>query len=778
MLKQKFRKIIDILLEFFILVIVFLLPIYFAIRQENFNVFELNKLVVFRIVLAAAVLFFLAKVFLEKKFNVKGSAKIFLLVFIIFLAYFLSTIFSLHPNLSLWGNYERQQGLYTLVNYLALFVLLILYLRKKEQITSLLFLIILASLPVSLYGLIQYFGLDALKWNVNITVLTRVFSSLGQPNFLGQYLIMVIPITVYYLLVILKSFWSRFLVALVLGAQLFCLVFTYSRAAWLGFLAGFGFFIIVFCLVKNYKKTALTLISLAVISFIFVVGVNIYKAKLSQTTTLPAMNFLERLKSAADLTSGSNKIRLYYWQSALAEIGQATPLRLVLGYGPETLASIYVKYYRPDWAIYESINSFPDRSHNALLDIILSFGFFGLAVMFLFYYFIIVKTLKYLKENKKSAFKAGAKPYYWLAITILTILLSYFVYNLFSFSLTVGYVYLFLYLAILWFIINGEKSEKIININLSWLSKIIIWLGVLFIFTLFAYYQNILILIADQYYIKVKKAEINNSCPMMLKYLEKVVDLNPISTFYKQRYLYHYLNCFSAVGEKDRLTLYHNIMVQLNMIPEKEYQYATWLNAAHAKSLFGFYINPAFYAEAEKDYQALIKINPYVTSAFKDYGRLKSWQKDYQAALTIFKQGLSVMPDINSPLLNEDHRKEIKNELTNFYELIGTNYSFQKDWQKALEYYDKTLDLNPFNLPVYKKIADVYFQQGDLDKAIFYNQRGQMLNPSDYVWPFSLALLYKEKGDLAKARQYAEVAQVLKSDDKELNSLIKELKEK
>ncbi|MDD5295165.1 MAG: hypothetical protein PHP21_04635, partial [Patescibacteria group bacterium] len=61
---NKIAKICDYLQETILLGIIFLVPVYFAFTQENYNVFELNKAVIFRVLLTIAFLAFTAKVFI------------------------------------------------------------------------------------------------------------------------------------------------------------------------------------------------------------------------------------------------------------------------------------------------------------------------------------------------------------------------------------------------------------------------------------------------------------------------------------------------------------------------------------------------------------------------------------------------------------------------------------------------------------------------------------------------------------------------------------------
>lgn len=114
------------------------------------------------------------------------------------LVFLFATITSIVPRVSFWGSYQRMQGTYTNLSYILLFVLIIGFLRRREQLERLVTVVLCASLAVSGYGLLQHFQLDPLPWRGD--VITRVASTLGNSIFVAAYLIMVIPFGLYRIL--------------------------------------------------------------------------------------------------------------------------------------------------------------------------------------------------------------------------------------------------------------------------------------------------------------------------------------------------------------------------------------------------------------------------------------------------------------------------------------------------------------------------------------------------------------------------------------------------
>ncbi|NIN68266.1 MAG: tetratricopeptide repeat protein [Anaerolineae bacterium] len=118
--------------------------------------------------------------------------------------YILTTLTSVVPRVSFWGSYQRLQGTYTFLCYVVVFMLMLNTLRSRQQLERLLTIIIIASFPISLYGIIQHFQLDPLPWGGDVTA--RVASNMGNAIFVAAYLIMVVPVTIARFIINLRSF--------------------------------------------------------------------------------------------------------------------------------------------------------------------------------------------------------------------------------------------------------------------------------------------------------------------------------------------------------------------------------------------------------------------------------------------------------------------------------------------------------------------------------------------------------------------------------------------
>lgn len=179
-------------------------PLFFNIHSER--VFEPDKLTIIR---SIAVL--MAFIWLVRFIDQKGWQQIswlnprpagqqsiwkmpFILpIFLLVLIYLISTLFSIAPRISWAGSYQRLQGTYTTLSYIIIFVLTATTIRQRQQVNRLVTAVIMTSIPISLYALLQHFGLDPLPWGGDIQ--KRVAGHMGNAIFIAAYLIMAVPLT-------------------------------------------------------------------------------------------------------------------------------------------------------------------------------------------------------------------------------------------------------------------------------------------------------------------------------------------------------------------------------------------------------------------------------------------------------------------------------------------------------------------------------------------------------------------------------------------------------
>jgi O-antigen ligase len=89
-----------------------------------------------------------------------------------------STIFSVHPQISIYGSYDRWEGLLTTAIYLFLAFCVGNFTEKRTLIAIVWALIVAIGLS-SLYGIVQALGIDIVQWSMDPSM--RVFGSINNP---------------------------------------------------------------------------------------------------------------------------------------------------------------------------------------------------------------------------------------------------------------------------------------------------------------------------------------------------------------------------------------------------------------------------------------------------------------------------------------------------------------------------------------------------------------------------------------------------------------------
>ncbi|HXF63758.1 MAG TPA: tetratricopeptide repeat protein [Caldilineaceae bacterium] len=375
-------------------------------------------------------------------------------ILLLIAAYLLSTTFSVARFVSWWGSYQRLQGTYTFLSYVTIALLTAAHLRSPAQIRRLQHAIVLTSLPIAIYGVIQHYRIDPLPWGGDVT--TRVAANAGNAIFLAAYLIMAFFFTlerVYSSFAYLLGYKPAHHVdsqdmptALAGGAYLFVLLvqllaifWTQSRGPWMGLLFGLYLFVLLLFTAlrpKHHRLWTLAWIGLGATGALLLVLMN--------TTSLFAgladVPYVGRLTTMLESESGTGRVRVLIWQGAAEMVFPHEPLthpdgsedpynalRPLIGYGPEAMWIAYNPFYPPELAQYEARNASPDRSHNETWDALVITGILGFLAYFTLFIAIFYWALRWLGLliNRQDALLFGVS----LALASAVLVVVFYVYD-------------------------------------------------------------------------------------------------------------------------------------------------------------------------------------------------------------------------------------------------------------------------------------------------------------------------------------------------------------
>lgn len=672
------NKILDLLTEICYLGIIFFVPVYFAVFLKNNSVFELNKLVIFKIFVLLILFFSVVKYILSGrkigsiKFLYKHQMfSIFFVLGFYVLVLGLVTIFSVDIQTSLRGAYNLYNGFIPYLFYFLFFVLLFFNIRFKGQLDRIIKTIVFSSFVVCLYGAIQFMGWDVMNWSEKTS---RITSTLGQPNTLAVFILMVIPFS-FYLLYGSKNILLKIFYFFILILNILVLLNTYSFSGVLGLFAEI-FIACVFWVYKNKniitKKELFKFI--LILCFAALLIFNFYDTR----------PLFKKFQNSIAIGGGSSQARINFWMAGL----EAIKKRPLIGYGFDTQSDVLLAYYDKDWAVYGNVNSRVARAHNLILDILLQGGVLYLtAYLALLYIFIMM-----IRENiQKNNFRS-------LNFCILFSLIGYLVFLMFQFVTVVSLVYFWLFLAIVLRINFGFDKKDNIQYNQDAkqykIGKFILIL-LLFLFVFFQINKEIKRLIADHYYREIQVSHFNNDffrSVVMYGYLK---DLDIEDDYYAVKYslilcdwipkIAPYGLVFSEVGNE----LVKNILdeIKTNNYSDKFFRALSFAALADDDHL-------EYYDWAENLFLELESYSPMMTSNYYEHAKMKTKKRDFDGAIDNYRKALNTLPELDSPHLNKEHAGVVRYHLYLNYLGIGDAYSEMGDVEKAKEFYLLALKYN------------------------------------------------------------------------------------
>ncbi len=362
----------------------------------------------------------------------------------------IADIFGVNTYTSIWGTFERMDGLINLL-HLGVFFFIASSILSTEKLWDRFFnTTIGVSVAMSLYGILQ------LVAKLPTEISGRIDSTIGNAGFFATFLLINIFLALYMLIKSEKL--NRAYIPIII-LHLIALFFTGTRGAVVGLVAGIivaGVIISLFA--KNYRK--LRIVSITVISgIIILVGIFLFIKDQPFIEQNPILGRFAAI-STQDI---QNQNRLKVWAIALTGIKE----RPILGWGQENFNTVFQNNYQA--SLYADEVRF-DRTHNIVLDWLMNGGILGLIA----YLAIYAVALFYIWLNRRADSAAKNEPWTITEKSLFTgLLVAYFVNNLFLFDNLTSYILFFTFLAYIYSktIIHAEEEPIAATENINKLSK-------------------------------------------------------------------------------------------------------------------------------------------------------------------------------------------------------------------------------------------------------------------------------------------------------------------
>jgi O-antigen ligase/Tfp pilus assembly protein PilF len=639
------------LLTIFLKLLLIIVPLLVNKYVYNFRVNQETGLKLFTLI---SISIWLMKIINTGKYSLKKT-KLDLPIILFSLVLIFSLFISQTKMVSL-------QDFIIFLSYILIFFLITNNLDKKADFNSFIHLFFIISFLVSIYTIIQYYGLDPY-----LSDLHSLTSTIGQKNWISNYLAMIFPVVFpYFLLEQTKK--NKILYFLLLSILYATLMICQSRGIWISifFTLILAIYIIFkFKLFKIFQENKRWLI-LLLISFLIITVIYSTDNPLNKS----AITVPQRALSTFDEQDPSINTRLLMWKTTFEMIKD----RPIFGSGIGTFKMNYLDYQadflqkNPDYIKYSGKAG---EAHNEYLQMWSELGIIGLGIFLLIifvFYKLVWEFLKQEKDNKKKLTCLGL----FLGIN------CFLIHSLFTFPLhvpTLGSTFFIIFGLTVVYIkdFNLSKIEKEINIKNPLIKKVLNILVLLLMIVAI----NCMVMkpfIAELYYFKGTRYNVDKNFTKSLPNFQYAVQLDP----YNGRIMH-------ALGS----TYYHlDIQDEAQNILQKTKKYITDRNTFRNLGLS--YTQSGNYQEAEKEFKHAIYLDPKFTKAYVDLAYLYAIQEDYDKAIIEWNKVLEIDP--NFP------------ENYNVLYFIGMAYQKKEMPDKALKYFLQALQLAPEGSPIIEEI--------------------------------------------------------------------------
>lgn len=592
---------------------------------------DLSKLVLFKIA-TLVLLFSVAWNLAKNNFKFIGGAfKKILPLFFLFLYLIISLPFSVDISNSWFGSYTRQEGLSSWLFYLLWAVLLLLHLgankdKAPKLINSFLKVASLSGLLVSIYAFFQIAGWDFVSWSEPAKVTGRAFSFLGQPNYLACYLVLVMPFSAYLAFISLKKL-KKFFWSLIFIFQFLALLVTGSRAVFFSFLL-VSIICFVWFLFKEKKISPKKIGVVVITGFVFSI---LFLSFLFATNQ-------SRLTEITDFHKGSLAVRLNLWQTGFESFLQ----KPFFGYGLENQKEAYVSHYQVDFALYARPNTYSDRAHNLIIDVLLTSGLFGLLVFIYFLYGIFSNLIKGLNN----------KDYRYLTFFLIWSLITYLFSLLFNFSVTVTNIY-FWFIVALSFVVSGQSFVDVKTRQNGFdLTRLVAIFGFALIFV-YGTFIELRKIEADYYHEQTLTCIANKNYFTALVFKDYLDDTHPNSAFlnyYNQSISLRFLEALPKINDQPAV-----FAIKQSLISSSKQLTGNSFENQFLKAFTWGFTGKRY--EAEELFQKLSIISPELPKIYLAWGDSLMFNQDSENARIKFEQALRLLPSLENPYLFGDQKR-------------------------------------------------------------------------------------------------------------------------
>lgn len=588
-----------------------------------------------------------------------------ILAFLAWLA--LTTVTSIHWPTSLFGKPRRYEGLLSFVNYAVIYFLVLQFADHASRVRRLAQSLFWGSVIVAGYGLVQFAGLEFVRWGALPFEANRAFSTFGNPDLLGGFLIFSVTVALGLALLEQRLAW-RLVYWVGFGLNGVALIVAFTRGAWIGGAASLA----LLGVIAWRQRAPMRRIDWVPAGVSIAVGIGVIWRSLSNPNDV--MNFGKRLGSIFQFGGGSGQTRTEIWEAAVAAIKE----RPILGWGVDTFRLVFPKFKPVEYVRDAGGLSVADNVHDYPLQLASGIGIPGALMFYGIFVWAGVRSFRtvFRRSSDPARIILGA---FWAAAV------GYLVQLLFGISVT-GSAFL-LWMALALVLVPTARLVDVRAPRWGTVAGVVVVAAAV----LGVAYQGVVIM-ADNAFLH---AQIAPSLTARTAHALRAVKLNPRNTEYR-----------SAVGlayfAEVRATLQAGTQAQQRGEDTTPYARAVEERFANAESAFEDAI--AFVPEEFDNFVDLADLY--------NVGGASMYKELYQSAIATAEQGLEVEP------FSTTMRVQLAQAL------LGAGRT-----DEAVETLEYCVRIDPKGGNAALALASVYQDQGRVDKALAVLRAVEVLAP-------------------------------------------------
>jgi hypothetical protein len=462
------------------------------LTKWNSELFEYNKMMATYALTAVIATSWGIKSIIKKEIRI-AKTPLDIPIWLFLASQLISSIFSIDPHISWFGYYSRfNGGMWSLISYITLYYALVsntdMFVDaqatqgKKPKVVPIISLLpnilplLIASLItaalVAFYGVLERMGIDKDIWVQDVQ--NRVFSTLGQPNWLAAYLVALSPLALGLTWLSQKTsrWWMRYVWGATSILLFVTLLFTRSKSGILAFVIADA--ILCAFLFARVWRTTVTKKALALrIGALHAILAGIV---LINGTGTPSIDRYVTIAGLSDMArhvtspapkattpegytppalefggTDSGTIRKYVWQGAISA-WKSTTKTLAIGTGTETFAFAFYQHRPVEHNQTSEWDFLYNKAHNEYLNFLATTGAIGLGTYLLFIAIFIMWFIRKIQ----NLWKLDNTELFTISVALFAGWVSLLVTNFFGFSVVIGQLFLFLFPALCILMLSTE----------------------------------------------------------------------------------------------------------------------------------------------------------------------------------------------------------------------------------------------------------------------------------------------------------------------------------